>query len=213
MEYTAHLWLFAMLLIGIIVVPGMDMIFVLANALAGGTRAGLAAIAGIMVGGLVHTLTGTLGVGVLAVVLPQLFLPMLLVGAAYMIWIGIGLVRSAIVVDNVRGVIGSSLVAAFRGGLVTCLLNPKAWLFVMAVFPQFMRPNYGPIVMQALVMGLMTIITQFAVYGAVALGASRARTFLTGNAGATIAFGRAAGVLIILAALYTAWQGWRELAG
>lgn len=212
MEYTAHLWIFATLLVGIIVVPGMDMIFVLANALAGGTRAGMAAIAGIMVGGLVHTLTGTLGVTVLSVILPQLFLPMLLAGAAYMIWVGCGLLRSSIVVDDVPGAGRASLAATFRGGLVTCLLNPKAWLFIMAVFPQFMRPHYGPIAVQAVVMGMMTIVTQFVVYGVVAVGAGRARAFLTGNAAATILAGRIAGILIILAALFTAWQGWRDLA-
>lgn len=210
MEYT-HLWIFATLLLGIIIVPGMDMIFVLANALAGGTRTGLAAILGIMAGGLVHTLMGTLGVTVLAVVLPQLFLPMLLAGAAYMIWIGFGLLRSAIVVADVQGT-RASLAATFRGGLVTCLLNPKAWLFIMAVFPQFMRPHYGPIPVQAVIMGTMTIATQFLVYGAVALAAGRARAFLTGNAAATILMGRAAGLMIILAALFTAWEGWEDFS-
>lgn len=213
MEYTAHLWLFATLLFGIIVVPGMDMIYVLANALAGGLRRGLAAIAGIMLGGLAHTLTGTLGVTVLAVALPRLFLPMLLVGAAYMIWVGIGLMRSSIVVGRIDAASDLSWWTAFRGGLVTCLLNPKAWLFVIAVYPQFMRPAYGSIAAQAFVMGLMTIATQFLVYGVVAVGAGRARVFLTGNAGATIMLGRLAGGLTVVAALYTAGQGLAERLG
>jgi len=212
MEYTAHLWIFAMLLFGIIVVPGMDMIYVLANSLAGGTRSGMAATAGIMVGGLVHTLTGTLGVTVLSVLLPKLFLPMLLLGAAYMIWIGYTLLRSSIVVNTIDRAASRSAASIFRGGLVTCLLNPKAWLFIMAVYPQFMRPDYGPIAFQAVVMGAMTIAMQLLIYGAVALGAGQARTLLTGNASATIVVGRAAGALIIVAALYTAWQGWTDLA-
>lgn len=212
MDYTAHLWIFAMLLFGIIVVPGMDMVYVLANALAGGTRSGIAAIAGIMVGGVVHTLTGTLGVTVLSVLLPKLFLPMLLLGAAYMIWIGVTLLRSSIVVDTVDSAASRSPATIFRGGLVTCLLNPKAWLFIMAVYPQFMRPDFGPIALQAVVMGLMTIVMQLLVYGAVALGAGQARNLLTGNAAATILVGRTAGALIIAAALYTGWQGWTDLA-
>ena len=212
MEYTAHLWIFAMLLFGIIVVPGMDMVYVLANALAGGTRSGMAAIGGIMVGGLVHTLTGTLGVTVLSVLLPKLFLPMLLLGAAYMVWIGFTLLRSSIVVDTIERAATRSPAAIFRGGLVTCLLNPKAWLFIMAVYPQFMRPDYGPIAVQAVVMGVLTVVMQLLVYGAVALGAGQARNLLVGNASATIFAGRAAGALIIVAAFYTAWQGWSDLA-
>ena len=51
LAYLEHLWLYFVLLVGIVVVPGMDMMFVLANALTGGRRAGLAATAGIMLGG------------------------------------------------------------------------------------------------------------------------------------------------------------------
>lgn len=212
MDYSQNLWIFATLLFGIIIVPGMDMIFVLANALAGGTRAGLAAILGIMGGGVVHTITGTLGVTVLAVLIPQLFLPMLLLGAAYMIWVGIGLMRSSITVDEVEGSTARSLFTTVRRGFLTCMLNPKAWLFILAVFPQFMKPQYGSIAQQALVMGLLTIAMQFLIYGAVALGAGAARDFLTGNARATITVGRLAGLLIVAAAIFTAWQGWVQYA-
>lgn len=212
MDYAQNLWIYATLLFGIIIIPGMDMVFVLANALAGGTRAGLAAILGIMGGGIVHTITGTLGVTVLTVLIPQLFLPMLLLGAAYMIWVGIGLMRSSITVDRVEGTTAPSQLTTFWRGFTTCMLNPKAWLFILAVFPQFMKPQYGPIAQQALIMGLMTIALQFLIYGAVALGAGRARALLVGNATATVMVGRAAGALIVLAALFTAWQGWVEMA-
>ena len=210
MDYAQNLWIFATLLFGIIVIPGMDMIFVLANSLAGGTRAGLAAIAGIMGGGIVHTITGTLGVTVLTVLIPQLFLPMLLVGAAYMIWVGIGLMRSSITVDRVDGSTAPSQLITLWRGFLTCMLNPKAWLFILAVFPQFMKPQYGSILQQAVIMGLLTVALQFVIYGVVALGAGKVRDFLTGNARATVMAGRGAGVLIVVAALFTAWQGWSQ---
>lgn len=208
MDYGQNLWIFATLLVGIIIVPGMDMIFVLANALAGGKRAGLAAIGGIMAGGAVHTLMGTLGVTVLAVAMPRLFLPMMLVGAGYMIWIGIGLMRSSITVSEVERADASSLAMTAWHGFLTCLLNPKAWLFILAVYPQFMKPHYGPIPQQALVMGLMTAVVQFAVYGAVAWSAGAARIWLTGNGRATTLAGRGAGLLIIAAAIFTVLHGW-----
>ena len=92
------------------------------------------------------------------------------------------------------------------------MLNPKAWLFILAVYPQFMKPQYGSIPRQALIMGLLTIVMQFLIYGAVALGAGTARDVLTGNARATIVVGRLAGLLIVLAAIFTAWQGWVQFA-
>ena len=73
MSYTENIWIFFVLLLGIIMVPGMDMLFVLTNALTGGRRAGLSATFGIMAGGVVHTLFGAIGVGVLMKLAPQLF--------------------------------------------------------------------------------------------------------------------------------------------
>lgn len=208
MNYAENLWIFTALLFGIIIVPGMDMLYVMTNALTGGRRAGFAAVAGIMLGGLVHTLTGTLGVSVLSFVMPWLRDPLILIGALYMMWIGFGLIRSTITVDQVDTVSRRPLGVVFRQGLVTCLINPKAYLFIMAVYPQFMRPHYGPLWQQAVLMGLLTIAMQFLIYGAIALAAATSRDFLLTNRAATIYTGRAAGLLIILAALWTAWEGW-----
>jgi threonine/homoserine/homoserine lactone efflux protein len=208
MSYAENLWIFFALLFGIIIVPGMDMLFVLANALTGGRRLGLAATGGVMAGGLAHTAFGALGVGVLLKLAPSLFTLMLLAGAAYMAWIGLSLARSAIAVGAVEGAASRSLWTAFRRGAVTCLLNPKAYLFVISVFPQFMRPECGSLWRQAIVMGAMTIATQFGVYGGLAFAAGKSRDFLLSNPRATMIVGRAAGCLLIGVAALTAWRGW-----
>jgi threonine/homoserine/homoserine lactone efflux protein len=201
MNYAENLWLFFLLLFGIIIVPGMDMLFVLANALTGGGNRGLAATGGIMLGGMVHTLNGAVGVG------PILYNPLLIAGAAYMAFIGLTLMRSSIKVGQ-EGPAGSrSAWKAFRQGLVICLINPKAYLFVFAVYPQFLKPAYGPIWMQAAIMGLMTIVVQFAVYGGLAISAGRSRNLLVANPRATAFAGRAAGLLLVAVSVLTAWQG------
>jgi threonine/homoserine/homoserine lactone efflux protein len=207
MTYTENLWLFFTLLFGIIVVPGMDMIFVLANALTRGRTAGLAATAGIMLGGLVHSLYGAIGVGLLASLMPVLFRPLLILGALYMAWIGISLIRSSITVDHVGPADTRSNWEAFRRGAVTCLINPKAYLFMLAVYPQFLRPDFGPLAPQAAVMAAMTAATQLAIYGGLAVAAGRARTLLVGNSDATIWVGRIAGLLLLAVSLLTLWEG------
>jgi len=209
MTYSENLWLYFTLLFGIIIVPGMDMLFVLANSLSGGRRTGIAATAGIVAGGAVHSFYGAIGVGVLAVLLPTLFNPLLFAGAAYMAWIGFTLIRSSITVETVgAGGLGSGW-RAFRQGAATCLMNPKAYLFMIAVYPQFLKPIYGPIWAQGLVMGFMTMATQAAVYGTLALTAARSRTLLVSNPKATILVGRVAGALLIAVSILTAWHGWR----
>jgi threonine/homoserine/homoserine lactone efflux protein len=207
MTYSENLGLFFTLLFGIIIVPGMDMIFVLANALTRGRSAGLAATAGIMAGGLVHSLYGALGVGLLASLVPVLFRPLLIAGALYMAWIGITLMRSTITVDHLGPAETGSKGQAFRRGMVTCLINPKAYLFMLAIYPQFLRPDFGPLAPQAAVMAAMTAATQLAIYGGLALAAGRARSLLVGNARATVWIGRISGALLVLVSALTFWEG------
>ncbi|MCZ7484960.1 LysE family translocator [Rhizobium rhizogenes] len=206
MSYAENLWLFFLVLFGIIILPGMDMLFVLASALTGGRKTGLSAASGMSAGGIVHSLYGAAGVGLLATWMPSLFLPLLIVGAAYMVWIGIGLMRSAIVVNGDEAQASASSKKAFWRAVLTCLSNPKAYLFMMAVYPQFLKPAYGPIWMQGLVMGMMVAVTQFTVYGALALTADKSRQWLVSSPGATIFIGRAAGFMLVAAAMLTFWE-------
>lgn len=207
MDYTQALWLYLILVFGIIAVPGMDMFYVIANALTGGRQMGLAAVGGVMLGGAVHTLFGALAVGVLAQLPMFLFQAMVFVGAAYMAWIGYTLLRSTITVGGIGRATTRTEWASFRQGTITCLLNPKAYLFVLAVFPQFMRPQFGPIWSQALVLGAMTVAMQALIYGGLALAAGKGRDALVGNPGATIWIGRGAGALFVVVAAFTAWHG------
>ncbi|RVP87939.1 LysE family translocator, partial [Sinorhizobium meliloti] len=103
MTYAENLWLFFTLLFGIIIVPGMDMVFVLANAMTGGRASGLSATAGIVAGGVLHTLYAALGVSVVLHLVPQLFNLLLAAGAAYIAWIGFSLLRSSITISGVEG--------------------------------------------------------------------------------------------------------------
>ena len=208
MDFFGSLWVFFLLLLGIVVVPGMDMMFVLANSLTGGRAAGLSATAGIMAGGACHVIFSGLAVVTLSTLVPTLAKPMMLVGAAYMAWIGWSLAKSSIVVDRVERADRTSLAAIFAQGLVTNLLNPKAWLFVLAVVPQFLKPGELPLWLQAVTMAVLCVAVQGAVYGALGLMAARGRDALVSSPAATIWVGRAAGALLIASAVYVLVQGW-----
>jgi threonine/homoserine/homoserine lactone efflux protein len=209
MTYAENLWIYFVLLLGIIIVPGMDSLFVLANSLTGGRKLGLAAVAGIMLGGVFHTVFGAAGAGVITGLPMLLFNTLLLAGAGYMVWIGMTLLKSSITVGPVGAATTRSLGMAFRQGAITCMLNPKAYLFTIAVYPQFIRPEFGRVAPQALVMGIMTVLMQLAIYGGLAVAAARAQTALVTNPKATMLIGRTVGLFFILAAGYTAWHGWR----
>lgn len=207
MSYTESLWLFSLLTLAIVAVPGMDMLFVLANTLTGGRPAGLAATSGIMVGGACHALWGSIGVTLVLKLAPALFTGILLAGAAYMTWIGVTLVRSSIVLGDLDGAPRRSGWLAFRQGAVSCMLNPKAYVFVLSVYPQFVRPQTGGVWLQTAAFGLITVLIQFAVYGGLAIAVGASRRFVVARPGAIALIGRAAGLLFVLAGPLTAWHG------
>jgi len=210
MSHLTALWLFFLLVAGIVALPGLDMTFVLASSLTGGRRGGFAAIAGIVAGGMVHVIMATLGIAVILQVMPKAFNALLLAGSLYVAWIGWTIFRSSIALGD-AGTAERSWMATFRRGALTNLLNPKAYVFTLAVFPQFMRAEYGPIWLQAVEMSAIIMATQTSIYGAVALLGGRARGWLQRSPGARLAVARTVGGLLIVLAVATGIEGWRLL--
>jgi threonine/homoserine/homoserine lactone efflux protein len=205
------LWLFALFVFGIIVVPGMDMAFVLSSALVDGRRAGLAAVGGMVAGGMAHVAMSSLGIGLLLQVVPAAFNALLLGGALYVAYMGWMLWRHPATLGEVREGVQRSLSQTFGRALITCLLNPKAYVFMLAVFPQFLRPERGNLVQQALVLGAIIAVTQALVYGAVALGAAEVRAGLRGSLRRQELLARGVAVLLMGTAAWSVWQGWGGL--
>jgi threonine/homoserine/homoserine lactone efflux protein len=140
---TSHLWLFTLMVLGIIVVPGMDMAYVVASALAGGRKLGL-----------------------LLTLYPLAFTVLLLAGSLYIAWIGWSLWRGAAALGEVGTVPQLTTRQTVWRGAMSCLMNPKAYVFMVAVFPQFVRPEYGPLGVQAVLMGLIIATTQILINAA-----------------------------------------------
>jgi threonine/homoserine/homoserine lactone efflux protein len=204
-----NLWLYAALVFGIVVLPGMDMAFVLASTLADGRRAGFAAVAGLTLGGLGHVVMSTLGIGLVLQRWPALSNALLVGGALYMAWLGLLLSRHASALVQVADAPSRPLHSTFARATATCLLNPKAYLFMLAVFPQFLRPDRGALWWQALLLFAVGAASQVLVYGSVALAADRVRAWLRESVQGQVALGRAIGLLLMLSAAWALMSGWR----
>lgn len=203
-----HLWLFALFVFGIIVLPGMDMAFVLASSLVDGRRAGAAAVAGMVAGGAVHTLMGALGVGLLLQLVPAAFNAVLAAGALYVAWMGVALWRSPATLAQVQSQPSRPPLQIFGRAVATCLLNPKAYVFMVAVFPQFVRPAQGNVVAQFVAMGVIIAVAQALVYGAVALAAGGVRERLQSSLRAQARMGRGVAVLLLGTSAWAVATGW-----
>lgn len=206
-EYN-HLWVFCVFVLGIMILPGLDMAYILGSALAGGRRSGYLAMAGVAAGGTCHVIAGVLGISVLLKLYPAAFRFMLSAGALYIAWIGFSILRSASAfrLDPEDG--KRSPAATFRQGMVTCLLNPKAYLFMLAVFPQFLRPEYGSLWLQGVVMWLIILFGMASVYGPLAYGAGRFRNWLESNPAAAVNVSRGVGTMLMAVAVFTAVDSW-----
>ncbi len=209
MEQTAHLWLFFVLVLSVVLLPGLDMAYVLASSLVGGRRRGLTATAGIVAGGICHVVMGALGIMAVLRLLPALFNVMLVAGALYIAWIGLALLRSPAALGELPTQRQRSQAATFGQGMLTSLLNPKAYLFMLAIFPQFFKPEYGALWAQALAMWLIIALTQIVIYGGMALAGDRVREWLASRPASNALLARSVGWILIATALYTGYAGWR----
>lgn len=208
MSHQASLWLFFAVVFGVIILPGLDMAFVLGNALTGGRRRGGAAVAGIVAGGICHVAMTTLGLSVLLKVIPGAFNALLMAGALYLGWIGATIWRHDAAFHASPVAAASRWAATFRQGALTSLLNPKAYLFMLAIFPQFLHPAEGPLWSQAARLWLIIALTQVGVYGSLALVADRVRGWLAKKPGANRVAAHGVGILLIVAAMLTGVEGW-----
>ncbi len=124
----------------LIVTPGQDMILVMSRSLAQGAGAGVATAAGVSVGLVGHTILATLGLGAVLRTSEWLFVALKLVGAAYLIYLGFGLLRTRRGTLPLGSVAPRSPRKLFLDGAVSNLSNPKIAVFYFAFLPQFVLP-------------------------------------------------------------------------
>lgn len=151
------------------------MLYVAARTLAGGRAEGLASSFGTGLGGLVHVAAGAIGVSALVMASAEAFTILKLAGALYLIWIGIKTIRESRLPFEIK-VTTTGAARAFREGIVVEALNPKTAAFFLAFLPQFVDPSAGPVWLQFLLLGLISVALNTAVDIVVAMMASRARS-------------------------------------
>lgn len=167
--------LFFVAALAIAVSPGPGIFYVAARTLAGGRDEGLASSVGTGVGGLVHVAAGAIGVSALVMASAEAFAILKIAGAAYLVWVGIKTLREARIDVDVR-VNATGAPRAFREGIIVEALNPKTAVFFLAFLPQFVDPSDGPVWLQFLLLGLISVTLNTAVDVVVAVVASRARS-------------------------------------
>jgi threonine/homoserine/homoserine lactone efflux protein len=137
---THDLWLFVLSALLLNVTPGPDTLYIVGRSSTHGWRGGAVAALGIGTGALVHICAAALGLSALLAASATAFTAVKIAGALYLLYVGIGLIRSA-------GALRASAIAResqpvsrrgiFLQGFLTNVLNPKVALFFLAFLPQF----------------------------------------------------------------------------
>jgi threonine/homoserine/homoserine lactone efflux protein len=159
--------LFLLASVAIIVAPGPDIIYVLAKGIAQGRRPAVVAAAGFACGLSVHTTLAVLGLSALLVASALAFTVVKLVGAAYLVYLGIKAFRSQGLLTVPVGGESLSHGQIFRQAFVMNVLNPKVAIFFLAFLPQFTRPDGASLAQQLLVLGVSFALLAFLVFSTV----------------------------------------------
>ncbi len=148
------LWPFLLATLVFTVMPGPAVLYSAAQTLAHGRRSGLITVLGLHVGGYAYVGATAFGLSALLHYVPALYMTVKLIGAAYLIFLGVGIIRSKSVSGNVSNIEPKSAKNSFRGGLTVELLNPNTAVFFVAFLPQFVDLNGSvPTAVQLLILG------------------------------------------------------------
>jgi threonine/homoserine/homoserine lactone efflux protein len=137
-------------------IPGPAMLYAAAQTIARGRRSGLMASLGIHLGGYAHVIAAAAGLTALFHAVPSLYLAVKLLGAFYLIWLGISMFRAkAAPVEELSAVEAHrSGGRAFAENVSVEVLNPKTAIFFLAFLPQFVDPAAAlPVWAQLVILG------------------------------------------------------------
>ena len=159
MPDAATLVVFAGAALALIVIPGPAVLYILAQSVEHGRRAGVFSALGVATGGLVHISAAAVGISALVLSSAVAFSAVKYAGAAYLLYLGIRRL-----LDRGREENGDAVPRdaepwrIFRRGILINVLNPKTALFFLAFLPQFVDPGRGPVLGQVLVLGTLFVL-------------------------------------------------------
>jgi threonine/homoserine/homoserine lactone efflux protein len=153
--------LFSLAAVALAVVPGPAVAYIVAQSVDKGRRAGLFSALGVATGGSVHVAAATIGLSALIASSATAFTVVKLVGAAYLIVVGIRRILSREEEAAVESP-PASIRQLYVQGVVVNVLNPKTALFFLAFLPQFIEPHSGSVSLQVALLGVVFVVIALA---------------------------------------------------
>lgn len=183
--------------LAMVLTPGPNMMYLASRSIGQGRRAGLVSLAGTGVGFATYMLLANVGLAVVFVAVPWMFIGLKAAGVAYLAWLAWQTLRpGGAGVFEVRDLPRDGDWRLFRMGLATNLLNPKAAIMYMTLIPQFIDPNRGHRLTQGVTLGLLQIGVSLTVNALIVIGAGSIAGFLARRPSWTVWQRRVTGTLL-----------------
>ncbi|QLE02103.1 LysE family translocator [Galbibacter sp. BG1] len=164
------------------IAPGPDNIYVLMQSMVHGVKSGLATVAGLMSGCIVHTTLVAFGVSVIIKKSPLLFTGLKIAGACYLLFLAYKVYTSSAKIDTESiQVPEKSYKALYVQGFIMNVLNPKVSIFFLAFFPGFLFSETLNSVLQFYILGGLFILVSFIVFALIAFLAGKVSNYLKAN--------------------------------
>jgi len=177
--------------------PGPDNLMVLGTGISRGRRAGMMFGLGCAVGCLSHTLLAAVGVSALIAASPLAFTILKIIGGAYLVWLGIGALRSSGQTAPGQANTAASSWRLFGRGLFANAINPKVVLFFLAFLPQFVDPARSHGGWQIVQLGVLMALVTALIFGAIGYFSGSVGLWLQRRPKAGLWLDRIAGTLFI----------------
>ena len=177
------LWLaFALIVLGMVLTPGPNMIYLVSRSISQGRAAGLISLAGVGVGFVVYMVCAAFGITALLLAVPYAYDALRLAGALYLLHLAWQSVRpGARSPFQIRKLALDSPPRLFAMGLTTSLLNPKVAVLYLSLLPQFIDTARGSVLAQSLTLGVTQILISLTVNATIAMLAGTIALFLSGR--------------------------------
>ncbi|WP_021592201.1 LysE family translocator [Actinomadura welshii] len=213
MVSTHQVLAFSAMAFAIIVIPGPTVFFVVGRALAHGWRTALTSVAGNEIGALLLSVTVALGVGSIVERSVIVFTTVKLVGAAYLLYLGVQAFRHRHSLQAELGETGPEVGNRARDlwqGFAVGVTNPKTTVFFVAVLPQFVVREHGHVPLQMLVFGLIFSFIALLCDSVWGLAAGTARAWFARSPRRLAAIGGTGGLMMIGLGVTVAATGRKE---
>ena len=201
---SLELWItYTVACVFIILSPGPDNILAIGRGLSQGPGAAMASSFGASLGLLVHAVAATFGVAVIIQTSATAFTVVKVVGAAYLIWLGIKAISSRDLITFSPSET-KTITVVLLTGFLTNVLNPKPVIFILAFVPQFIAPEQGSITAQSLLLGSWFAALTFFIFTVLGCFASTLAKGLSARPGLIFGLNVGAGIALVSAGLSVA---------